>query len=162
MILHINGKVNDEMLDKFIDAYNQNADEYIIYFNSTGGFYEKGKCIIDLINKNASKTKLIAYFNISSSAFEIFFRAKCEREILNCAIGMYHLGTLEFDYNVNGKLAYHCGVAQRKDMIENTYPETIAFCKQLGFTQSELRKFNKGEDVYFLSSRLQEFLNNTK
>lgn len=160
MIAHINGKVDTEMLDKFIQLFNNNADEYTIYFSSTGGSLEDANVIIDLINKNANKVTLIAYFSILSAGFDIFFKTKCKKEILSTAIGMYHLGVVEIDMSVNGKVAYHSGVAQMKDNVKNQYPKALEFCKSLGFNDTELRKIKKGDDVYFIYDRLIEFMNN--
>ena len=162
MIAHIQGKVDDEMLNMFINMYNKNEDEYIVYFSSSGGMSDVANAIIDLINRNIEKTKLISYFQLASAGFEIFFKAKCQREIINSTIGMYHLTNLAIDYNSKGEISYYSGVAQKKEMLKINYPESLEFCNKLGFTQSELRKYNKGEDVYFLSDRLQEFLNTQK
>ena len=83
MIININGNVDNEMLDKFIEFFNNNNKlEKIIYFSSRGGNVDSASAIINLINQNKITTTLIAYSKICSCGFDIFFKSECLRNLL--------------------------------------------------------------------------------
>ena len=160
MTIHINGKVNDEMLEKFIQMYNAESSEYIVYFSSSGGSTDTATAIIDLINRHSEKTTLICYWQILSAGFKIFYESVCNREITNNSIGMWHFGESDLTIDDRGKMPYIQDVLILKRNKTIGYNNTLGLALKLGFNDAEIRRLKKGKDVYLLADRLNTFLNN--
>src|SRR5688572_3153920 len=98
MILNLSGEVNQDSLNKLIDALNENEETRItIYLSSTGGDAGAASAIVHLISLNKKKIQIIGYDDLFSAGFYIFFKSDCEKILLNGTLGMYHLTCLEFD-----------------------------------------------------------------
>jgi hypothetical protein len=160
MILSLRGSINEEMLDKVINAYNNISEKerLTIYLNSTGGNVSISDTITNIINQNSTKTFLIAYGTIYSSAFKLFFEADCPKSLAPTCIGMFHQSTMPIVMNENFKPSFAEDHCFNKLLTNFCKPETIRFCEYLEFTAKELQKIKRDEDVYFLPDRLQEFL----
>ena len=158
MTINISGKVDEEMFNKFITFFNENLqNQKIIYFSSSGGSTDIAEACIDLINSNKQNTTLIAYNKLYSSGFDIFFKSKCNRHILENSIGMYHQRHLDVSVNENIKPIWKedkCKIAFQK--IQKI--KTIEFCKNLNFSINNLKLIKKGNDVWFQNIELQKML----
>lgn len=152
-----------EMLEKLVSSINtlNEKETLLIYLNSEGGSVDQMEAIIDLINENQDRIKMTAFGEISSAAFNIFFRSKCEREILPQTIAIAHFTGVKInkitDKHYRDSLSGPFYIRWSEGYLE--------FClkiyKKLGFSDKELVKVSKGEDLYFLTDRLLEFLNNS-
>jgi hypothetical protein len=167
MILVIDKKIDIETLHSVVDFYNQinsssDKDDATIYLKCSGGNYGEMLAVIDIINKNKDKTTLIAYHCIASAGFELFYSAQCERIILNACLGMYHLGSTDITFNTNNKPSYPSDKATYQLHKDYYLPFTMSFCDYLGFTEKEKRIIKKGDDVYFKTDRLRDFLHMSK
>jgi hypothetical protein len=146
------------MLNTLIQAINQSEsspEKLIVYLNSEGGGTVIGEVIQDLINQNAGNIHLIACGDICSAAFEIFFKAKCERSILPGTEGMCHKTTIQIEHNYD-----HAPKKNQKRLLDwmksHRKPVQESLCKELGFTDKEFKLFRAGEDVEFTHQRLRE------
>lgn len=162
MILKLEGEINDDMLDKLIDAYNilPDGDNIDIYFSSMGGDERIMSVILHLINLNCDKTVLYAYDTIASSAFELFFMVNCKKQYIGGVIGMYHMASASLDYNENGqpKTKYDFVVC---DYLKYYCREnTVKLCDFLKLTESENNEIfsNEGIQLWFTTERMNEFL----
>lgn len=163
MILHLLGDVNPELFDKLISSINGLEEKEIlhIYLNSVGGEVDNAEAIIDLINENQNKIKLTAFGEINSCAFDIFFRSKCEREILPKTMGIAHFTGVKVNKITNKNYRDPVSGPFYIKWSEIFLEQCVRLYKKLGFTEKELVKISKGEDLYFLTDRLLEFLNNS-
>jgi len=162
MIAHIRGNVDNEMLEKFIQMYNTESSEYIVYFSSAGGSCDTANAIVHLINKNAEKTTIICYWQILSAGFKIFYESKCKREITENSIGMWHLGMSDLTIDDSGKMPYIQDVLILKRNKTIGYNNTLELALKLGFNDAEIKRLKKGKDVYLLADRLNKFLESQK
>lgn len=158
MILNFKKEINDESADLLIDFINSTEGiKKKIYLSSDGGFIYVAELIIDLINNNKQDIELIAYNYIGSSAFELFFKSKCKKRILEGTRGMLHFAKMELTVNQKGKPVNKTAINFLKEEVSKRNDNLI---KKLKLSSKELNKYNKGEDVEFSYNRMLEFLKN--
>jgi hypothetical protein len=161
MFINISDEINDEKLDKLIDAYNALPENDIlhIYLNSNGGEYPALQAMSHIINLNAKRTILYAYNYIASCAFELFFNAKCKKRLIDGCLGSYHQSRVSFSKNEALK---HCDVDDdiRADyMVNYQRKKTDDLCKRLHMTEAEENKIKTTNDgAGFTLKRMKEFL----
>lgn len=149
---HINGKIDEILLDKFIEFMNCNQEgDITIIINSGGGKSILATMLIDIININKDRISLVAA-GIYSAAFEIFYFSKCYKYIIEHSVGMYHLGyVVDISIAIDGKIKFDEDIN-----IYNNFKLDKAHFVKTFMTKTELRKFNKREDIYFTFKRLTE------
>lgn len=149
MIISITGEVGPDTLEGLIKAYNDitEKDTLEIYLNSLGGSVASAEAIIHLINKNNDRTTIIAYGEISSAAFDIFFRATCDKFILRDTYSRIHniVNTQDFE-----KMPI--------PWVKEYNEASAKFFEKLGIKKSEILKIKKGQEVYLTFDRLIEML----
>ena len=150
-----------KMLTKLADALNGDAEKITIYFSSNGGKNSVAEAATDLVNSNKERFEVIAYDYIGSNGFKFFIEIECEKRVLPNTLVMHHQVRTSIDVDEFNKPYYQVDRAQiermkfeRKDMDE--------FNRRIGLTASELRKFNRNDDVYFHYDRLLELIENYK
>lgn len=158
-IFQIKGKLDLDLLDRFTGCVNQGHEKIIIYLNTTGGSCNTSEVMCDIINNNPERFELIAMNGILSAGFTLFFGAKCSRRIMMNTAGMIHQGNQEFTLNDNLKPTYAIDVAWKKRM-KKEHLQGIEFVKSIGLNKKELKKYKRGDDVYFQYERLVELFNN--
>lgn len=148
-------EINEDFQKQIAELYSNNQ-EVVIYLCSGGGFTWVADAVIDMINKNAERTKLVAYGQISSSAFRIFMEAQCSKEILPNTYGMFHLSVR--DITLNDKKEPHSPLDKfvHNHLLDTDYSSTLQLAEKWKLTQEEIDKLNNGEDVYFPYQRLLE------
>lgn len=164
MTITISGTIEDSTIEKLIEAYNnlKVEDELYIYLNSRGGTYSAAEAIIHLINRKANRTSLFAFGQLHSCAFEIFFLAKCKKEIIGNCLGMYHQSTTKVIIDENNKTPYTEDKAVVINQTKHMKKTTLRVCEHVGMTDKEISQISKGKDVYFQPDRLREFLEISK
>lgn len=159
--IDITEAISPEAFGKVIKAYNDlKLEETIdIYLNTSGGDPESGDAIVDVINNNANVTNLIAYGKICSAGFDLYFKARCPKRLLDGTIGMAHLARVEMEnFTVNdSKEKVQAGFY--KNWWNEDKKKRLKFYEDLGMEKKELLKIKKGGDVYFSNNRLLELLN---
>lgn len=160
MILYLEEEITRETVDKLIAALKEAGDqgELDIYFASNGGARYLSDVIVDIINAHWNKITLIAHSDLQSAAFEVFFKSKCPRRVMPQAIGMYHQSYADFTLNCSKKIVSESDRLVLKGMNTVALQEMSGLLSSLGATEKEIRKFKRGDDVWFDSSRLQEML----
>ena len=84
-------KGNESLLYEQYLLSKKTWESLIAYGIKTKEFNEvNAEAIIDIINQNADITELIAYGEICSAGFDIFFKTQCRKAILENTIGMAH------------------------------------------------------------------------
>lgn len=163
MTLTLSGGVNEEMFNKIVDSLNRLEDNesLIIYFTTEGGSVDWMEAIIHLINENEKLIQLIAFGEINSAGFDIFFRTRCSRKILPETISICHFNGVKvhmIDKKTINKRNYgDSWITWSENFLKNC----TKLCSQLGFTDREMRMMKNGEDIFFQTDRIIEFLNNS-
>lgn len=150
---HIEGKIDRELLNKFLLFCNENGNEaWTIVINSVGGMSTVANCILYVINSRFKKCNLIC-LDAYSAAFYILYNAKCKKTIVKTAKGMYHLAAAEMYMSSNIKPSY----TEDECIIKNWEQDKtdLGFAKKF-MTPSEFKKFKQGSDIYFTFKRMCE------
>lgn len=109
---HFDGKIDEVLLNKFIEFMNQIPEEEITFIiNSTGGKESISKFILNVLNENKDRSTLIS-LGMYSAAFYIFYNAKCKRKITYGSPAMWHLCSSEMRMMSNKKPAFDEDEAQ--------------------------------------------------
>lgn len=155
--LYLNGEMNDEMIDSFLNFYNSlnsETDEMIIYLNSEGGLYCSAQIMLDIINHSKIKITLIAVEHIMSSAFLLFYLARCNKILMSNCYGCVHTISSTFelrDKKFEGDIVRLGEINDVNKKIEHDFKSFL--------TDEELKKFKDGEDIYLSSKRMKEIFN---
>ena len=154
------------MLEKLAEACNKPDEKISIYLNSRGGRVSILKAVLHIINSDPERFILVGYHNLSSCAFDLYMKAKCQKEILEGTIGMYHLTNTDITYTDKMKPAYDIDVAVIERKTKHYLPEIIQLMKDCEFTVKEQKKILQGKDLYFQFDRLKQmesaYLKNVK
>lgn len=163
MILTLHDQDFDvDLLNKITEAINSDAKKITIYISSDGGFVCVCNVLLDIINKQKERFKLIGYESLCSSGFDFFVKAECEKELLPYTLGMIHQHQRKITLNNNLKPTYSDGEANIIRIKKYTIPDDKIFIERLGLSQKELREYKKGNDVYFQHDRFLEIIENYK
>jgi hypothetical protein len=153
---------DSELLTKVTEAVNSDSERITMYICSDGGWVCVCQVLLNIINKNKDRFKLIGFENLYSSAFEFFVKAECEKELLPYTLGMIHQPTRTMSLNNNLKPFNEGNIASHERVKKYTIPKDEIFIKRLGLTPKELREYKKGNDVYFQYDRFLEVAGNYK
>ena len=155
--LYLNGEMNDEMIDSFLNFYNSlgsETDEAVIYLNSEGGLYCSALIMLDIINHSKVKITLIAVEHIMSSAFLLFYLARCNKILMNNCYGCVH--TISSSFELRDK-KFEGDIVRLNEI--NDVNKKIEHNLKSFLTNEELKKFKDGEDIYLSSKRMKEIFN---
>lgn len=158
MIVKLEGVVNEDMVDKLIEAHNAcPAEEEIhLYFGSDGGSEDDMNAITSIIDESLKISLVLCFSRIFSAGFVIAMTCKKPVEFLDNCIGMFHKGTfyggmwtdeLKVHKNVKDVMKLHSKNA--KKLTERIIDLNI-------FSKEEEEKLRKNKDVYFNTERLRE------
>lgn len=150
---HFDSKIEEKSLDSFLHFINENEQgELSIILNSIGGKKNLTYVILDIINANADRITLISCGCYSASFF-LFYKAKCKRKMTYGNVGMMHYASSDMNMMSNGKPSY----SEDENVIQNWKEdgEELKFVEQF-MTPKELKKYKKGNDVYFTFKRMKE------
>lgn len=156
MIVNI-GELNEAALDTVINAYNDGYDEYVLFLTSGGGEINVAEKIKYIINLNSSITTIVGVEYLFSAAFKLFFEVSCKKEFQGRVIGMAHQTIQSVQINSSGVLYYDN--AALKDSLNTA--DWISLLNRLNVSDDKLKKFKKGEDLYFTNKEMKAFLNIT-
>lgn len=156
--LIINERIDDELLSRIAQFYNDLGDDYAkIYLSSSGGYSATAEAIIDIINRNSFRTEVIGFSDLFSCGFEIFFSVKCQKRLLSSAIGMYHQSILTVEMNESW-MPIESDRKKKEYITVYTAKKTAYFLENIGLSIEEKKAVKKGKDVYFMPDRMNELL----
>lgn len=162
MILNLyNCNFENDDLQKLIEATNSDANEIIIYIRSCGGLNSINNAMLDIVNSNPSRFKIVGTGYLASCGFDFFVKAECEKKILNPTLGMFHQFRQEIDIDERMKPYYPIDSEYQK-LQKNSFPESLEFIQLCGFTKKETNDFKKNKDVFFQHNRLKEIIETYK
>lgn len=146
-----------------IDFINKSDKKTIgIFIDCQGGCCHKTEAIINIINNNQHRIYLYSNGYLFSNAFYIFFKSSCYKKTLSDnSFGMYHLKRKDFKINQKGNFVYKEDKKEIQQWKENMEKEII-FLRNLGVSEEDIKKIERGEDVYFNKEQLSYFLKKQK
>ena len=153
---------DSELLTKVTEAVNSDSERITMYICSDGGWVCVCQVLLNIINGNKERFKLIGFESLSSAGFEFFVKAECEKELLPYTLGMIHQPTRTMSLNNTLKPVGEGDKASYERVKKYTIPEDEIFIKRLGLKPKELREYKKGNDVYFQYDRFLEVAENYK
>jgi hypothetical protein len=157
--INIKEAITNDTVDKLVSFFNEHEKQNItILLNSAGGEVPAMDALLSLINKRANSITLLAYGEVSSAAFFLFFNAKCKKDIIGDCLGMFHLSYGSYDIDSRGRPVFKPDKASMLRSKNFTHNRTIELCKSLSMTRSQISKIEKGDDVWFQPDRLKQFL----
>ncbi len=159
---HIEGEMNDELAQKFIQFVNDNEGPIVLYLDSPGGICVSAQIIQDVINREPERFELMANNQILSCAFDLFFNAKCKRVVMPETIGAYHLTGSTARVNAAGQVDDLLTAFKFAEIKRTGKRDALAFCTRLGMNQKEIETILRGKDVFFTPERLNELLANVE
>lgn len=152
------------MLNAFIKLHEQSKWEYkdhhiICLFQSTWGDTAIGKCIISIIN-DIDNITLACHGSISSCWFDIFFYAKCKKEVAPICRGMCHIWW--FETTINHRVIKKPWGAQEAFLqdVKRGSKNNAKFYKKMGMKKWDIKHFKHDYDVCFNSKQLKRFVKN--
>lgn len=154
--IHLEWQVNDEMRDVVTNALNEEW-EVTFYLHSQGGLWSSAEAIISMINKNSDRVTLVANNYIASNAFNIFFRAKCKREVNEKTEWMAHMARIDTSMSGKRRIQY-TPKWQMKNMWNEAKTEA-KILKSLWCSKNIIKQFLNEYDVYFNTKKLRKMLN---
>lgn len=158
LLLH-NEEFSKTFLEKLFDAYNNHkkGDGKIeIYISSNGGKLSVLHAALHVINSQPEKFKVIGYAYLYSAAFDFYISCLCEKELLSTTSGMFHLSYSPIDLNDRNKPAYQSDVHNMEKNKKYFYPHSQNLMRLCEFSPAEIKKVNKGDDLYMQFDRLKE------
>lgn len=152
------GNINSENFDKFIKSFeDKEADSYDIYFTSPGGEYWVGEAFIDYLEKRKDKINLIGFKDISSTAFEIFFKLSCNKKLLQGTMATIHFPTIDIGTR-ESKKDNKTWYVKQGEMMKSYEKSWLNFYKSLGISEKYIKLIKKGEDVVLNTKELRKLL----
>ncbi len=165
MILNISEEFSEDVFNKFVESINILGEENLtIYLSSRGGDYFYSQAMLNIINSNefVNRITLIGYNLLASSAFELFFLAKCKKELIGGTIGMYHQSSVAIEHDEFGQ------PVDDEDRVKDDFlkiycrTQTEMVCKFLKMNDDLINNIRQKRDVWFTFIEMQTFLLNTQ
>ncbi|MGL4977021.1 MAG: ATP-dependent Clp protease proteolytic subunit [Cetobacterium sp.] len=147
-------QLNQDVLEDFINVVNEKEGVHLM-IRSGGGLVYVGDLIIEIINQNPEMFKITALECISSTAFVIVAKAKCEKKLLPGTQGMMHQAYKDYSIKTGGKVVI---AKDYKTYDRFLYNQELELMKELECTEEEITKYKKGKDVHFTYERLKQLL----
>jgi len=160
MIIYLNKHFDDECVEEFINKVNssENYQDITVYLSSYGGAVTVTPILRDIIQKY--QMNLIACSEIYSSALDLFLTTNTPRTVLDDSLGMYHKTFMDIKVSTEFKPQ-----ELNKSLVKiwTQEPECDKLVRQfLDLTPKQLKRFNKGEDIYLNHKELRKALKNSE
>ena len=153
---HIGHNEETQKLFEFLG----NEGDLTIGINSSGGSGSVAQLLLKALNQNKDRVTLCCLAGVYSSAFYVFAEYEGQKTLTVNTKGMWHYGTWDISIDDRNQPACHEGVAIKKDLkFSKEFMEKIA---RKYMNEKELKKFKKGEDVFFGYERMRELFPNAE
>lgn len=150
---NIDGSIDKELVDRFVEFYNANqSEECTISINTAGGKSYSMELLIFMINQMPKVTMII--INVYSAGFWIAIETTCKKMLSKDAKGMLHYPHTSVEINSKGDMIFLEDKCMKINMKREA-KDSEKLAKRV-MTEKEYKKFKENEDVYFGVKRLQE------
>ena len=135
---------------------NDPESKILVYFSSVGGAYTHAELFIEFLNQLIDNIILVAFHQISSAGFKVFYSFKGERYIMNHCFAIVHEGTKDVSVrDLSDKDSFDFFMTT--DIMEEMRAEiNLIYHKYL--TKKEMTRVINGKDVYLNTKRLRDIL----
>lgn len=158
--VNINGDVDQEMLNKFITLQeNSEWKEIVIFFDSPGGSLHISEHIVEII-ANIENCTIIAGNQIQSAWFNIFFKAKCKKEVSHTCYGMTHVPS--YDNSTSPYFRKWLYKSVRDKNIVNSVKEQVKLLVNLWVSKQKIKWYIEWYDVSFTAKELRKMVKLSK
>lgn len=154
-----NTEINRETVPQFIEHIDKLAKEtekLRIYFCSNGGEFQSMQILLDYVNTARTKIELVGYGQLTSAAFIFFFKATCDKILLEDTYSIIHVGSMRMEHrellNKNSIDTY-----LKKD-LNRLNDEMLEFMGDVGISGGDIKKMKNGHDVYLNYNQLKDLL----
>lgn len=168
MKLIFNDSLTSETVFNLISRIEQfseedNNNEIMIYFTSSGGYLEASDVLIDYINnrcKYRSKIKLIGSGNIESAGCEVMMFCKCKKDLLPSASAMIHLPYISCKEKEVKRWIFNSEYHKNLfKVIDHENEEKLAkICAFNYLNKKQVESLKKGKDIYLNNTEFKELL----
>ena len=134
-------------------------ESHTIYFSSNGGDLWLVEPIIKMINDNKERLEIIGVREISSSALSIFLGAECKKSITKNTFATWHEPSFSFSVDSLSKPRNRFYEFKKESIIKGFRKDMEYEYRAWGVTEDEIKRYKKGEDVYFSYERFKELIN---
>ena len=151
-----------QTVSEFFKSIGEFADGDIlnIYFDSPGGIVFGERSINDYVSflhhDCGVQVNLHAIGDISSSVFNLFLNAKCNKIIHKSAYATLHLIT--YRINSDDRNRNFGDSIVNASQCEDFNSKFVKFVEKMHFTQDEINRIKNNEDVTIGSERIHEIL----
>ena len=153
--------IDTDFFKELADLLSIKDENHTIYFSSNGGDLWLVEPIIKMINDNKERLEIIGVSEISSSALSIFLGVKCKKSITKNTFATWHDASFSFSVDSLSKPRNKFYEFKKESIIKGFRKDIEDEYRTWGVTDDELKRYKKGEDVYFGYERFQELINNT-
>ena len=153
--------IDADFFKELADLLSIKDENHTIYFSSNGGDLWLVEPIIKMINDNKERLEIIGVREISSSALSIFLGVKCKKSITKNTFATWHDASFSFSVDSLSKPRNKFYEFKKESIIKGFRKDIEDEYRTWGVTDDELKRYKKGEDVYFGYERLQEIINHT-
>lgn len=155
----LTGQIDNDLLNRFIDFYNNNRGSLItVIIKTIGGDLKNSELIIEMINQNKNNTlHIISAF---SAGMLIAVKCKCKKQLSKYSMGMWHYGKWDIEIGDKGKPYYKQDACITKEFPRHKKNADL-FAKEI-MTTKEFKKFKKDDDVYFGFKRMKQIFPDAK
>lgn len=162
MVYHIYGNLNNNTIEDFVEFLNNidNTKPLIVYLNSGGGYCWVKEQLQHIIESYEGYITLVASHIIGSSAFDLFFSSKVDKEILPDTCGMSHQMTWSVDMNTSLQPSDAYESFKIKSLKDSNSIESIN--QLVNFNKTELKDIKAGKDLWISYKRLLQMLQYNK
>ena len=150
-----NGKLNEENINNLLKELTSNADKYLIYIDTAGGFNTLTNYLLHYLNLYKERFTLISGTEITSNGFWLFYYFEGERIISDSTIALIHQSWKEVpSYDLRDKQSNGYKDLQKLDKINEKSFKIL----EPYLSKKEIKDFKKGYDIYLSSDRIKQII----
>lgn len=162
-VFTFDGEMNPENVYEFINSVETNfrpeTQRIKVYLTSAGGSIAHSSVLIDYFNNFTVPVVLISFWELSSAAFDVFFKSvKCERIVLEDSFSMLH--KMSFTANLLHSNNEYSFEKVLTNFYKNRQMKSLEWFKSLGITDKEIKQIKNGKEIIINSIRINEMLSN--
>jgi hypothetical protein len=157
----IDAGINGDTLREFCAWLENRSGNILLGITSSGGSKTYGSYLLRVLNENKHRITLQALGGVYSAAFDVFYFYEGPKALVRGeSKGMTHYGYQTIEINEANKVVYHEGICAVVNLKYNLTRSLEVASKIM--TPQELRKFKKGDDVYFSFERMVQIFPNAE
>lgn len=156
----VSGTIEEGFVEKIFEILRNDPGQISISIRSNGGSKMCNRIVLNALNENKDRVKLVAFGGVYSAAFVLFYFFEGKKAMVPGTTGMYHQSSVNLALSSRGQID---GQEDRLVQDENRRQYNIERGFASSFmTKSELKTFCSNRDVYFSFERMKEIFPNVE